>query len=325
MNLPDLTLESRMAGNSLTDVWIGHQDHLDRPVMVKVLKPDLALQPDEVERFWQEARRVSVLKHDNILEVYDVRQTHGRHYVLMEHASIRSLADWSANEPLAPAVAITVAIATAQGLDYAWREHRLIHCNLSPKCLYIDEARHTAKLDFFGLSRRVDPAAPDGSHASEHIVGTPHYMAPEQIDNDTTLDFRADMYGLGATLYHLLTGSAPFEALDPMAVLEAQLADQIPHPCDCVSDLHPAIGDLISRLMMKSAGARYPDWAAAIAAMERVLSPQRLRIMREPDTSRPTVTWSTIAQPLRHNEGAAPRSIGPPRRAGAPIRVKRRS
>ena len=322
MELPGLKLEAQLGHSGLTDAWQARQVHLNRPVTVKILREEPAADPREVRSFHDEARRISALKHHNILDVFDVGEHHGTHYMIMEYAPGPTVsAMLSEHSRLPPDFAFGLALQAADALAYAWNDHRLIHRNLSPKSFVLG-ADKTLKLAYTGLSLRVDPTHPDKRLEHDMIEGTPQYMAPEQIENPRSVDCRTDQYGLGATLYHMITGTAPFADLEPLDAIHAQISEQVPHPGDLVPGLAPHWADVVARLMMKPIESRFTSWETAAAALKRALTPDRLRIERR--RKHITVSWSTIADPAT---AATQRDVANPslaRRTAPPKLIIRR-
>jgi serine/threonine-protein kinase len=254
------------------------QISLERTVAVTCLRPEQVANPNEVRRFLGIARVCAQIKADGLPQIYDIT-SHGDHpYIIMEHVEGLTLAELvHQNGPLQVAMSVRVACTIADALNHAWKQSRLVHRNLKPSEIRIDD-RGTPKLTDFG---RATVILPDGHPIDEDepgvIVGTPNFLSPEQVQGTTAVDCRADIYALGATLYYMITGRVPFPDIAPEAVIQKQLTDQIPHPRTFRPDLPASISGLISRMMMKIPDDRYADWTEAMGDMQLALKGQPLR------------------------------------------------
>ena len=270
LEIPGYRIIEKIGRSSMTTVWKAYQSSLERYVTIKVLKDEFADDPQETERFFAEAKQTSALKHPGILQIFDADVYNGQYFVVMEHISGPTL-DVLIHEkgPLPPKWSMGVAAQVARALGYAWNRHSLIHRNLTPRSVFVG-GQYVAKLAYLGLSLRVKPTDGETRIRPGMIVGTPYYMSPEQACCSPDLDFRADMYSLGATLYHMVTGTMPFGKHDPMQALRCQMEDELPHPCQDSRSIPPGIGYVIRKLMMKDPVNRYADWREASLFMEKL-------------------------------------------------------
>jgi len=272
IQIPGYDVREHMGSSSQTDVWRAFQTSVRRDVTLKVLKPEFAADPDEVERFHDEARRTAHLKHDAIMCLYDVCQHEGRHILVMEYVAgptVEQVLRSAGRIPVARA--LRMALQTAEALEYAWISHKLIHRNVTPRSIFLG-AGPAVKLGYFGLSLRVDPSRPDSRLSSGMTEGTPQYMSPEQASGSPALDCRSDMYSLGATLYHMLTGVRPFGNVDPVEAMRQHISGTLPRPDKLCPGLSSGVYILLRRLMMKDPGRRFADWESVAVMIERVLS-----------------------------------------------------
>jgi serine/threonine-protein kinase len=293
LSVPGFEVLETLRQSSRTVTVKALQRSLDRTVALTFLRPELAAKPEEIRHFLGIARVVSQIKAQGLPQTYDIVSDGDRHYVVAEHVDGPSVAGLVAQKgPLPPGQSVRVAFTVAETLDTAWQQSRLIHRNLKPSEIRID-ARGTPKLTDFGRAALV---APDG-HVQDIeepglIVGTPNFLSPEQALGKPDIDFRADMYALGATLYYLVTGRLPFPEEAPEAVVRAQIQDQIPHPRAFKPDLPATVCGLIARLMMKLPEDRYAAWGEALGDMQHVLKNLPLRRRQAPPNG-----ISTVAPP----------------------------
>jgi len=224
---------------------------------VKVLHGDLSRQPDVVTRFQREAEAASTLSHPNVIGVYDVNRTlDGRPYIVCEMLEGEELGDYlerAGKLPVGPAVRIVRQVCHALGAAHA---HGIVHRDVKPENVFLtgDPAGPLAKVLDFGISKVAESGA--SLTKTGMVMGTPAYMAPEQARGDK-VDKRADIYAVGAILYHALTGRRPFDETDPLATLTAVLVQEPARPCSLVPSLPPALELVIQRAMAKEPAARY--------------------------------------------------------------------
>ena len=240
-------------------------ERTSRTVALKCLH---GMTPDEVARFTREAKVASMLAHDHIARVLDVGEAGGTPYIALEFLDGRTL-----DQADLPMRGLLKAMATIAWAVHHAHEQGVLHRDLKPRNLLIDAAGKPWVLDF-GLSKRVkaDASTPTLSMTGL-ILGTPAYMSPEQARGDVhKLDRRTDVYGLGATLYHALTGAAPFSGESPIKVLMKVLSED-PAP---LHRLNPNTSDALCRVvekaMSKSPEARYATALAFAEDVERVLA-----------------------------------------------------
>jgi len=250
--------------------WKAIQRSLDRVVLVRIMNPDTS----EVERenYESVARTVARIKHPNLIQVIDVaRRDDGMAYAVLEAVDGMSLKELLATrQQLDQRRTVQIAMSIASALDSAWKQASLIHRNLRLEDIYLTDAG-TVKITEFSAATVIMPGTNPLAHDGGLIVGTPAYMAPEQVRGDHDIDFRADIYGLGAVLYHLLTGVAPFAFEDdPARVMEMQISGTLPSPRVANNQVSAAMDTVIARCMMKDPNDRYAWWQDVLADLERI-------------------------------------------------------
>jgi serine/threonine protein kinase len=289
LNIPGFELEGRIGEGELTEIWQARQVSLDRKVSIRLLKPHAAANEEERRIFVADAQAAANLQHPGIVRVYDVREHDGLCFFVMEYAGGKTVLDLLQQHGALPASdALAIATRVAEALRFAWGHYRVVHKNIKPSSIRMADDG-TVKLTYLGLSLRPPNAlrTPTGTVVVE---GTPHYMAPEQA-SASPFDFRADMYALGATLYHMLTGRVPFAASDPAEAMRRHISDHLPNPADIVPSLSPAAAAFVARLMMKDPADRFSRWGQVIEAIEK-LNSGRLVIAKQRQGA-----ISTIAPP----------------------------
>ncbi len=264
MNIPriegfDITTWVRENSTSVT--WRARQKSLDRPVLLAIAKPDI--ESERREAFVRNARLVARVNLPGLAGVYDVAETSdGLPYAILEDFDGQSLRDLLASSggQLSQKRLLPIARAIAETLEAAWNGHRFVHRNLKPEELFLlaDGSIHIA--GFTSCTYVGD----DGLLAdrSGEIVGTVTYMPPEQAAVQPTVDMRADMYTLGAVLYHLATGHVPFGeyANDPQRLLAMIDVAGLPPPRTLNPALSAGFEAVLARLLMKDPQNRYTSW-----------------------------------------------------------------
>jgi serine/threonine-protein kinase len=251
--------------------------HLGKTAAMKVLLPDTAEKPEMLRRFRLEAQSVSKLNHPNIVQTFDFGQFDGAFYLVMEFIKGEDLASLLKREgPWSFERAARFFIQVCSGLTEA-HEAGIVHRDLKPENLMVVHRRegieHAKVLDFGLAKLRERGAEARGISAGGQVIGTPYYMAPEQVRGED-LDARADLYSLGATLYRVLTGEPPFDAPSPMSVLSKHLTDDVVPPRSRVPRLAlPIEADrIVLRAMAKAVDERYATAAEVQQDLERALA-----------------------------------------------------
>ncbi|MBX3471186.1 MAG: protein kinase [Planctomycetes bacterium] len=237
-----------------------------RPVAIKLVTA-AAIGPEAWARFEREATATARLQHPGIVKVHEVGQDRGRPFLVMELVEGESLEELLARGPVPRRQAVALARDVALALAHA-HERGVIHRDLKPGNVLVDRFGRPRLTDF-GLAR----LGPSALTRTGELLGTPHYMAPEQAgDSASTHGPPTDVYGLGAVLYHLLVGRPPFEGGSLPALLKALLTDPPPPPRRLDPTIDPALERLVLRCLAKEPAARFPDGAALAAALEAWLS-----------------------------------------------------
>jgi serine/threonine-protein kinase len=237
---------------------------------IKVIRPDRLVGKGSVERFYREAENVARLHHPNIILAHDAGQHGNVHYFVMEFAPGADLGQLLQRcGPLPAADACAYIRQAALGLEHA-RERDLIHRDVKPSNLLVTPEGQVKLLDLglarVRLSEDTTPDVPltqDGA-----VMGTPDYMAPEQAEDSRRVDIRADIYSLGCTLYHILTGRPPFPGGSVMEKLIKHRLEE-PRPIEALrGDMPAGLGSIVRKMMAKDANARYATPAEVAAALE---------------------------------------------------------
>jgi protein kinase-like protein len=258
----------KLGEGGMGGVYLARQVSMDRMVALKVLRKTLSRDGDYVSRFIREARLAGKLDHENIVRAIGVGESNGYHYLIMDYVEGQNLYDLIPEDRgLKEHEALDLVLQVARALDYA-HNHGIVHRDIKPDNVLIDN-KGVAKLTDLGLARQVDA----GTRLTQTGVtmGTPHYISPEQARGDRQVDIRSDIYSLGATLYHLVTGRPPFDGSSAAVIMTKHLTEQVPWPQDVNPDISKHCCLLIAKMMAKEPEDRYQTPAEVVEDLELVL------------------------------------------------------
>ncbi|MDP6379754.1 MAG: serine/threonine-protein kinase [Phycisphaerae bacterium] len=280
--IPGYELIQRIGRGSQAVVYKARQVSMDRIVALKVLSRKSAVSADAEsrQRFIQEVRAAAQLNHNNIVQAYDAGEVNGYSYFVMEYVEGITVSDMIEQQegPLDEKKALRVILQIAEALAHA-HSRGFIHRDVKPKNIMITP-EGTAKLADMGLARReknVQAALEEMGKA----YGTPYYISPEQVRGDMNIDFRADIYSLGATLYHMITGRVPFQAPTPQAVMQKHLTATLV-PADHINaKLSAGVCEVIEVMMSRRSKDRYGSTENLLVDLRSVFNDEPPRLARE--------------------------------------------
>lgn len=235
-------------------VYEARQTNLDRIVALKILSPELTGDASYIARFHQEARSAARLEHPHIVPLYEEGAVEGYHYIAMKYIRGGTLKTLIEREgPLSVTRAATILAQVGSALDYAHRQG-VIHRDVKPSNILLSE-EGWAYLSDFGLARGTGGAP--GLTMAGTVMGTPEYMSPEQAQGLDSVGPPTDIYALGVVLYEMLTGSFPFQADTPMAMLAARIVHAPTPISDVRRDLSGSVEDVVMRALARRPDARF--------------------------------------------------------------------
>lgn len=266
--IPGFQLLEKLGAGAMATVYKGRQLSLDRAVAIKILPKKYSQNQQFIDRFYAEGRAAAKLNHPNIVQAYDVGQVGDTHYFVMEFVDGRTVFDdITQNGAYTEPEAIRIAVATARALEHA-HAAGFIHRDVKPKNIMITK-EGTVKLADMGLARAVSDREAAEQEAGK-AFGTPYYISPEQIRGEVDVDFRADIYSLGATLYHMVTGQVPFDGPNPSAVMHKHLKADLVPPDHLNTRLSSGLGEVIEVCMAKDRNTRYANTADLLQDLEAI-------------------------------------------------------
>jgi serine/threonine-protein kinase len=266
----DFEVLGRIGKGGMASVFRAIEKSTGRRVALKVISARFADRRPFVDRFLREAKSASAVSHPNLVGCYAYGEWHGRVYMVLEYVSSGTAATLAESEGgrLSEARALRLARDGAHGLE-ALYQAGLIHRDIKPANIFIDHLGN-AKLADFGLARTV--SQDDRLTQAGTVMGTPSYMAPEQIRAQDDIDIRADIYALGASLYQLVTGVTPFTGGTPYEVMANVLNAPLADPRQHLPDLSPEGAAIILRAMAYRREDRYQEPRALAEDLEAALA-----------------------------------------------------
>ncbi|MEK7270970.1 MAG: protein kinase [Planctomycetota bacterium] len=271
-SLPGYRIRRKIGEGGMASVYEAIQISVNRAVALKVLHPDLARNARAANRFLKEARTLGALDHPNIVRVYDAGQHENLFYFAMEYVggeALKSLIQRVGRLTEGETTRITVAISSALGYAH---ERGLIHRDVKPGNILL-ALDGTPKLCDLGIVQVVGGGDTSVSDKAGP-VGTPFYMSPEQV-RGKSVDTRADLYSLGATMYHMLVGEPPFLGATALAILDQHLHREPPPPRSRSGSVTVGMDAIVRKLLQKDSANRYPDPRTLLQDLARLEAGRR--------------------------------------------------
>jgi serine/threonine-protein kinase len=307
----------RLGEGGMGAVYLGYHEGLDLHVAIKVLGDHMVRNQLHIDRFYREARSGALLNHPNIVRSLNSGQDRAtnKYYLVLEYVdgpSVRELLD---RGPLSVGDAVHIALDVARALEHV-HSRNIVHRDIKPDNILTTRSG-VCKLADLGLAKRLD----ETSHltATRQGFGTTHYMPYEQALSARKADGRSDIYALGATLYHLLTGVVPFAGEDHLEVIQKKSRGEFAAARELNPDVPPALDLILSKMMARNARDRYQTASELIVDLERARLAAAIPSFADPESARndPWVQTclAAAAQPTRLDLDTPPELVPPPPRS----------
>jgi eukaryotic-like serine/threonine-protein kinase len=262
----------RIGSGSMGRVYKAHHPMMDRIVALKIIAPEIASNDRVVARFQREMKLVGRLDHPNVVRAYDADQLHQILYIVMEYVAGRSLSERLKKGPIPPAEMIDYAAQVALGLAHA-HEQGIVHRDIKPSNILLTDERKIKVLDLgLGVLMEADGAATFAT-ADGIAVGTVDYMSPEQACG-REVDGRSDLYGLGCSVYHLITGKLPFPGATPIDRLGKRISGRHVPITEHLPDLPSQFVRVLDKLLAHKPHERFATAADAAEALQSLIRPK---------------------------------------------------
>ncbi len=253
--IDDFVIEKEIGQGGLATVYLAHQMSLDRPAAVKILRPQYAANKTFLADFLKEARAAAQLNHPNIVQAFAVGEDDGINFFAMEYVQGTTLKHVLAHSGrLVADRALEIIQVIAQALAFAWEKKKLVHLDIKPDNIILTEAGEV-KLADLGLARVGTELKRDSEETSD-VFGTPQYISPELLTGCPT-DNRTDIYSLGATLYHAVTGKYPYNGASAGEIARRHITERLVPAGKAAPDIAKDVSDLIDLMMAKRPNHRY--------------------------------------------------------------------
>jgi len=268
--IPGYEIIGVLGEGGMGTVYLAMQLSLKRKVAIKILPPSLTGDESYLLRFRHEAKAAAKIRHPNIVQIFDAGDHNNVYFFVMEYVAGETAGERVARKgKLDEESALLIAESVAVALEYAWDRARLVHRDIKPDNILIDDDG-TVKLSDLGLAKTMDHFAPSIT-VGRAMIGSPHYCAPEQAQGEENIDCCADIYALGATLYHFLTGQPPFAETPGISAMVRKLTEHLPD----VTETNPAVSDsaawLIEKMLARDKKMRQQTWLEVLDDIDEVI------------------------------------------------------
>lgn len=276
LTLGGCRITSKLGEGGMGAVYRGRHEGLDIDVAMKVLPKHLAEKnPEFIERFQREARVAARLNHANVVNVMNVGEEQGQRFIIMEFVEGEDLKEYIVREgPLEVSLAVDLIKQIFSALD-AGHSVGILHRDIKPANVFLktERGKLQAKLGDFGLAKigSADGESPDsGNTMSGMMMGTPHYISPEQAEDAKRVDARADIYSMGCMLYYLLCGRVPYDGESFVQIVLQHLQSPVPDARQIRPDIPPDLSVSIQRMMAKRADDRFQTAADVLDVLNAI-------------------------------------------------------
>ena len=309
MIIGDYEIIRRLGIGGMGEVYLAEQKSMMRPVALKVLQKSLVEDHSYLERFYREVRTLAQIEHPNVVKAIETGYIEEESicYFSMRYVEGQDLKKRLDADGKIPEIdALNVIMHVGLALQYVWDKYQLIHRDIKPANIIVTDEGEVKLMDL-GISKSMKDESRADLTMAGMMVGSPYYVSPEQAKADKDLDFRADMYSLGASFYHMLTGKLPFDSENAMAIIASHLTDPVPDPRKLAPQISKKSVKIIHRMMKKSRDDRYPSWDDALDDIEDAITG-----LSNVDIGRTTSLQPAVDLRSMQTTGKLPSAVSPP-------------
>ena len=269
VQLGDFELIELLGTGALGEFWKARQISIHRMVTLKILYPIFSANQYFIKRFKNEAIICGKISHPNVVTIYSCGKDKGIHYFALTFVDGKTIAS-ALNEGkiYAETEALEIVKGISRALAYMWNDFKIIHRNIKPGNIMIDVKGNPILTDL-GLAKNADETM--SLTLTGTVLGTPHYMSPEQAKGDKNIDFRADIYCLGCTLFHMLTGQVPYSCDTSMETMLQHLNAPVPSARKIIPSISTKAEKILKKMMAKNPDKRYHSWEDLIEDIDKIL------------------------------------------------------
>jgi eukaryotic-like serine/threonine-protein kinase len=296
LEIPGYQIIEKLGKGSMGIVYKARQQSVDRVVALKILLEVLAQNKEFIKRFDREAKIAAKLSHNNIVNAIDAGEVNGVHFFVMEYVEGGTIKDEiEKRKVFEEKEALHTILAVAEALQHA-HSRGLIHRDIKPENIILTKDGHV-KLADLGLARLTADEKWSMAEAGM-AIGTPYYISPEQVRGQVDVDIRADIYSLGATLYHMVTGQVPYPGETPSEVMRKHVDKntQLTPPDHLNTKLSSGLGEVVETMMAKNREDRYRDPTDLILDLKCLLQGDRPMIAAQKLESLATLAQGEMAE-----------------------------
>ena len=303
-NVGPYRIIEQMGQGGMATVFKAYHAALDRYVAIKALHPAMMEDPGFLARFQREARVVARLDHPNIVPIYDYAEHGGRPYLVMKFIDGETLKARLARSPLSIEETLRIVEAVGQALTYA-HERGILHRDVKPSNALLSPDGNIYLADF-GLARIAEAGA--STLSGDMLMGTPHYISPEQARGESDLNECTDIYSFGVVLYELIVGQVPFDSDTPFSIIHDHIYNPLPLPCDVNPNVSESVQRVLLKALAKDREDRYKSVDEMVAAFRATTVEGDVGVLIPETTPRIDTTM-----PVRtHGEPVVPAAVVPP-------------
>ncbi|MDP7007949.1 MAG: serine/threonine-protein kinase [Phycisphaerales bacterium] len=296
--IPGFNFIRKLGSGAMASVFLAQQKSLDRPVAIKVLPTKFSDNKEFIDRFYKEGKAAAKLNHPNIVQAYDVGLSGEHHYFVMEYVDgITAFDRVEEEKQLSEKESISILRQVASALQHA-HDAGFIHRDVKPKNIMIS-SKGDVKLADLGLARAMSDVESAEAEAGR-AYGTPYYISPEQIRGEVDITPAADLYSLGATIYHLVTGRVPFPGKNPSDVMRRHLKQDLIPPDHINESLSAGFSQIIEMMMAKEVSQRYQNARDLLSDIDAVMAGD------QPKYAQPTLDFAMLSKVAKETSSGAP-------------------